>query len=278
MYDLTGSVRGLLDAAGAVTDTYALEAFGVQRSSTGTTPNPYRFGGAWGYINGVSGLQQLGARFYWPEIGRFIQQDPIGDGMNWYAYAGGNPVVFVDPKGLCGNPLTWLGAKIGDYFWPDESDPTPPSPQSPQTASRPAPSTGQQPSGGGGSTGTPQAARGMNPRGPALVAGGGAVLLGVREAGKRAGTIAGQTARNWAKAGGYALAAIGAYFTWKDAKGKADQAVGATGDKIRMEGSEDDGTWDFLNSPEVGLGTPQDNYTGYGMSRGPGSEQECPPQ
>ena len=100
MYDLTGSVRGLLDAAGGVTDTYTLEAFGKQRASAGTTPNPYRCGGAWGYINGVSGLQQLGARFYWPELGRFIQQDPIGNGMNWYAYVGGNPVVWVDPEGL----------------------------------------------------------------------------------------------------------------------------------------------------------------------------------
>jgi RHS repeat-associated protein len=100
MYDLAGSVRGLLDAAGGVTDTYTLEAFGKQRSSTGATPNPYRYGGAWGYINGVSGLQQLGARFYWPELGRFIQQDPIGDGMNWYAYAYGNPVLWIDPYGL----------------------------------------------------------------------------------------------------------------------------------------------------------------------------------
>ena len=47
-----------------------------------------------------SGLQQLGARFYWPELGRFIQQDPIGDGVNWYAYVGSNPVVWVDPSGL----------------------------------------------------------------------------------------------------------------------------------------------------------------------------------
>jgi hypothetical protein len=46
MYDLTGSVRGPVDATGAVTDTYTLEAFGKQRASTGTTPNPYRFGGA----------------------------------------------------------------------------------------------------------------------------------------------------------------------------------------------------------------------------------------
>ncbi len=46
------------------------------------------------------GLMKLGARFYWPELGRFIQQDPIGDGMNWYGYVGGNPVVYVDPTGL----------------------------------------------------------------------------------------------------------------------------------------------------------------------------------
>ena len=47
-----------------------------------------------------SGLLQLGARFYSPQIGRFIQQDPTGSGINWYTYAGNNPVVFIDPDGL----------------------------------------------------------------------------------------------------------------------------------------------------------------------------------
>ena len=47
-----------------------------------------------------SGMLQLGHRFYWPQIGRFIQQDPIGSGMNWYAYVGSNPVVYIDPEGL----------------------------------------------------------------------------------------------------------------------------------------------------------------------------------
>ncbi len=41
-----------------------------------------------------------GHGFYWPEIGRFISQDPIGDGVNWYAYVGNNPVTWVDPEGL----------------------------------------------------------------------------------------------------------------------------------------------------------------------------------
>ncbi|MFB3883455.1 MAG: RHS repeat domain-containing protein [Armatimonadota bacterium] len=120
MYDLTGSLRGLVDATGAVTDTYSLELFGKQRASTGSTPNPYRFGGAWGYINGSSGLQQLGARFYWPEIGRFIQQDPIGEGMNWYGYVEGNPVTAIDPTGLEGtgfDPVGWFSEGIMQVFW-----------------------------------------------------------------------------------------------------------------------------------------------------------------
>jgi hypothetical protein len=48
------------------------------------------------------GLQLLEARYYDPEVGRFLSPDPIGflDGLNLYAYCGNNPVGFVDPLGL----------------------------------------------------------------------------------------------------------------------------------------------------------------------------------
>ena len=102
LYDAQGTVRRLADDSGAKTDYYTHSAFGYEYTPSGSTPNPYRFGGAWGYITDTpgSGLLQLGARFYWPEVGRFVQQDPIGDGMNWYAYVGNNPLVWADPEGL----------------------------------------------------------------------------------------------------------------------------------------------------------------------------------
>ena len=100
MYDNIGTVRGLVDVSGAVTDTYELDTFGRSVSSSGTTPNPYRFGGAWGYITDPSGMLQLGVRHYWPDIARFLQQDPLRDAQNWYAYVDNSPLVADDPSGL----------------------------------------------------------------------------------------------------------------------------------------------------------------------------------
>jgi len=54
------------------------------------------------------------ARYYNPYICRFINPDPIGfaGGLNWYAFADGNPVNYLDPFGLCaesGGFFSWLG-------------------------------------------------------------------------------------------------------------------------------------------------------------------------
>jgi RHS repeat-associated protein len=107
MYDNIGSARGLLDASGTATDWYELDTFGRQVSSSGTTPNPYRFGGAWGYITDPSGFLQLGQRFYWPEVGRFAQRDPMPMSTNEYVYADNDPEGKTDATGLivgCAGP------------------------------------------------------------------------------------------------------------------------------------------------------------------------------
>jgi RHS repeat-associated protein len=48
------------------------------------------------------GLYYYKARFYAPQLGRFLQTDPVGgaDDLNLYAYVGNNPINFTDPSGL----------------------------------------------------------------------------------------------------------------------------------------------------------------------------------
>jgi RHS repeat-associated protein len=51
----------------------------------------------------ATGTHYRRARYYDPNTGRFTQEDPIGlaGGMNLYGFAGGDPVNFSDPFGLC---------------------------------------------------------------------------------------------------------------------------------------------------------------------------------
>lgn len=59
------------------------------------------------YYDQESGLHYNYYRDYDPQTGRYIQSDPIGlnGGMNTFAYVGGNPLMYIDPKGLA----RWTG-------------------------------------------------------------------------------------------------------------------------------------------------------------------------
>ena len=62
LYDRMGTARRLVDQGGDVDFTYDIDVFGCYQSEfEGARVNPYRFGGAWGYMTDPSGLQQLGA-------------------------------------------------------------------------------------------------------------------------------------------------------------------------------------------------------------------------
>ena len=91
-----GDVIGVSDEYGIPEERYQFDAFG--NIQTETEPAPFGYCGE--YRDAESGLIYLRNRYYDPETGRFITEDPVKDGTNWYVYAANNPIMFVDPWGL----------------------------------------------------------------------------------------------------------------------------------------------------------------------------------
>jgi RHS repeat-associated protein len=74
------------------------------------------------YFDAETGLHYNRFRYYDPTVGRFVSQDPIGlkGGFNTFQYAT-NPVGWIDPMGLAGNPatathITYQGMKDGKPY------------------------------------------------------------------------------------------------------------------------------------------------------------------
>jgi RHS repeat-associated protein len=96
-------VRQLTDVAGAVTLAKTYQPFGNVMQSVGTSSSLYGFTNEWTDGNG---LVYLRARYYVPEMGRFITKDLWpGDSfqpssLNGWNYVEGNPINRVDPHGM----------------------------------------------------------------------------------------------------------------------------------------------------------------------------------
>jgi RHS repeat-associated protein len=106
-YDLRGSTIALTDEAGQVIERFQYSPYGMLLSGDAST-TPFLFNGKYGVMTDTSGLYYMRARFYSPEIRRFVNQDillgSIDDGqtLNRYAYVTGQPISFIDPFGLFG--------------------------------------------------------------------------------------------------------------------------------------------------------------------------------
>ena len=120
IYDGSRNIVGLYDQAGALVASYEYDAFGriiLQSSGDYSDDNPFRFSTK--YTDDETGLVYYGHRYYEPELGRFINRDPIEEdgGLNLYGFVGNDPVNFYDYLGMD------LGPPPNDDHVNEEADP-----------------------------------------------------------------------------------------------------------------------------------------------------------
>ncbi|MFD8970685.1 RHS repeat-associated core domain-containing protein [Streptomyces sp. NPDC059568] len=113
--DALGTVVGLADPDGTVATRYTYDPYGQPTATGAASTNPYTFTGR---ENDGTGLLYYRNRYYDPETGRFISQDPIGHagGTNLYQYALSSPTTYTDPSG--NNPLlaACAGGALSEAF------------------------------------------------------------------------------------------------------------------------------------------------------------------
>jgi len=142
--DALGSTRLMTDSTQSTTAAYQYDAWGKITSQSGGAGNRHKFTGReW---EDEIKLQYNRARFYDPETGRFITQDPLTKGpddpsisyrnniyaivdrviqeymnsfepyriLNRYAYCANNPINYIDPLGLLAEGFTGFNTNPDD--------------------------------------------------------------------------------------------------------------------------------------------------------------------
>jgi RHS repeat-associated protein len=116
--DALGSVWAMTDDLQVTAKAYTYEAFGKIRAESGTG---LLFLNRYTYTARESIGDSLVLYYYrWrvmdPSTGRLTSEDPLGVAggqMNAYSYVSNNPLVFNDPFGLYGNPVSGMQGPVG---------------------------------------------------------------------------------------------------------------------------------------------------------------------
>ena len=102
-FDALGSTSEMLNNIGSVSNSYAYLPFGELLFDEETSSNLYQFVGEFGVVADMSGFNQMHAREFTPDFGRFLSTDPVGlagGDVDVYRYALNDPVSRYDPSGL----------------------------------------------------------------------------------------------------------------------------------------------------------------------------------
>ena len=106
--DGLGSITSLSSGGGSIANPYTYDAFGKLTASTGSLVNPFRYTAR--ESDTETGLYYYRARYYDPNSGKFLNEDPLGfmGGINKYTFVRNRPLNWVDRFGTsesnCGCP------------------------------------------------------------------------------------------------------------------------------------------------------------------------------
>lgn len=133
LQDELGSTKRLLDEKGKTQSVYSYDAFGKPIMSAGIDfkfKNPSNIFSYTGYqYDKSTGLMYANARYYMPEVGRFISEDSYKgkitepESLNRYVYCNSNPANRVDPDGYDSYIFydTTAGSGDGSHSFEDEA-------------------------------------------------------------------------------------------------------------------------------------------------------------
>ncbi|QSB16681.1 hypothetical protein JQS43_10590 [Natronosporangium hydrolyticum] len=113
--DVQGSVLGLVGPDGNLTTQYHYDPYGATTVTGTPEANPF---GYTGRELDPTGLYYLRHRYYHPQLGRFISEDPLGfaaGDTNLYAYVFNDPINHTDPHGL--QAAAGIGACLATGAW-----------------------------------------------------------------------------------------------------------------------------------------------------------------
>jgi len=106
--DHLGSVREMMDSAGAIRVRYDYDPYGRQTVVSGSMSADFAYAGM--FVHQPSELNLTFHRSYSADLGRWTNRDPLEEeaGLNLYDYVDNNPINVVDTLGLSSADVTKL--------------------------------------------------------------------------------------------------------------------------------------------------------------------------
>jgi len=100
-FNPTGHTMEISDEDGNVVNSYRYSPFGMYIEKEENIHNPFGYVGEFGVMDDGNSLNYMRLRYYQPDTGRFVSEDPLMiPGGNRYGYTENNPIMFIDPIGM----------------------------------------------------------------------------------------------------------------------------------------------------------------------------------